>query len=364
MKKIFSFFLAALMLCTLMCSCVQNEAPDTPDESDVTEQNTPDKLEAVEKSVIPPVFGDEIEATDYSDMNNWLNIPETDYAVDVFYLYPTAWTRAEGEPYYCEIDNETLRSGASFVYTGQAAAFETVANVYAPFYRQVDAVWVLEDSLTEGERYFEGLPLTDAIAAFEYYLENFNNGKPFILAGHSQGSAVTKGLLKHYMSANPEVYERMVAAYVIGYYVTEEELAVYPHLKFAERADDTGVIISWNIEAPGITENPLTPYGTSPISINPITWTRTEETATADMGMGSAICDRVNQKIIEMGPIADATVNLERGTVICSTVDVDTYAPGTGLFPKGVYHLQDYGFYFYDIRANAQVRIDAYLNNW
>ncbi len=308
-----------------------------------------------------PVLGDEIEATDYSVADNWINIPDTDYEVDVFYLYPTAWTRGEDELYYCEIDNTSMRDGAAFIYTAQAAAFETVANVYAPYYRQVDAVKLLENPLQEGEPYFEGIPYADAVAAFEYYLEHYNNGKPFILAGHSQGSSVTKGLLKYYMAEHPDVYERMVAAYVIGFYVTEQELKDYPHLKFAEGADDTGVIISYNVEALGTEENPLAVEGA--ISINPITWTRGEEPATADMSKGAAVCDRVNRKVIDMGQLADATINLERGTIICSTVDADTYAPGNvGLFPRGVYHLQDYGFYFYDIRANAADRISAYMN--
>ncbi len=339
MKKIIALILAAAMFGLLLGGCKKA------------------------RSDIPPVFGDTIETTDYSNADNWLHIPQTDHAVDVFYLYPTAWTRAEGEPYYCEIDNASLRAGGSFIYTGQAAAFETVANVYAPFYRQIDAVWALENPLPEAEKYFEGLPLADAIAAFEYYLEHYNNGKPFILAGHSQGSSVTKGLLKHYMAEHPDVYERMVAAYVIGFYVAEEDLRDYPHLKFAEGADDTGVIISWNVEAPGVVENPLIPAGVTPISINPITWTRGEEPAPAEKSLGALVANRADQTVTEMGPIADATVNVERGTVVCSTVDVDTYAPGnTGLFPRGVYHMQDYGFYFYDIRANARQRIDSFLN--
>ncbi len=339
MKKTMCILLAALTLCILLCSCAKTKTADTL-----------------------PVFGDEIAATDYSKADNWLHIPDTNYEVDVFYLYPTAWTRQDGEPLYCEIDNSSLRNGAAYVYTAQAAAFETVSNVYAPFYRQIDAVWALEKPLTESESYFEGLPLADAIAAFEYYLEHYNNGKPFILASHSQGSSVTKGLLKHYMAEHPETYERMVAAYVIGYYITEEDLAAYPHLKFAEGADDTGVIISWNVEAPDVKENPLTPAGVTPISINPITWTRSEEPASAEQSLGALIANRVEQTVTEAGSIADATVNLDRGTVVCSTVDVDTYAPGNvGLFPRGVYHLQDSGFYFYDIRANAQLRINSYL---
>jgi hypothetical protein len=50
------------------------------------------------------------------------------------------------------------------------------------------------------------------------------------------------------MAENPKVYDNMIAAYVIGYSVTEDDLIKYPHLKFAESAKDTGVIISYNTE--------------------------------------------------------------------------------------------------------------------
>ncbi len=347
MKKFLSFILALLMSAFVLAGCTDKDVNKLP-VSQGEAQNT----EA-------PVMGDNITPTDYSKSEHWLNIPDTDYEVDIFYLYPTAWTRNEGEPYVCEIDNESMIAGAGLIYSGQATAFETVGNIYAPYYRQVDAVWVLEEPLLEGEKYFGGVPYTDAVAAFEYYLENYNNGKPFILAGHSQGSAVTKAIVKYYMSEHPEVYEKMIAAYVIGYFVTEDELKEYPHMKFAENADDTGVIVSWNVEAPGTTENPLAPEGS--ISINPITWTRGDEHASAELNLGSEIFSRTEPHLTHMDKYADAQVHLERGIVICSTADVDTLAPGA-LFPRGVYHSQDYGFYYHNIRENAQNRAEKFLS--
>ncbi len=342
MKKLLSCIMVVCMLLSFVTGCGDNPADD------------------VSQSDIPPVFGDKIEPTDYSKNENWINIPDTEYPVDVFYLYPTSWTHTEGEPHYCEIDNPTLRTGAPFIYSAQATAFETCANVYAPFYRQVDALWLLANSLQEGQKYFEGVPYTDAIAAFEYYLENYNNGRPFILAGHSQGSSVTNAILKYYMKEHPDVYERMVAAYVIGFSVTEQDLREYPHLKFASGAEDTGVIVSWNTEADGIEFNPLLFEGA--ISINPITWTLDETPASKEQNLGSYIANRQTGTVSPAEQLADARVNKERGSVICSSVDIETYAPDGGMFPRGVYHLNDYGFYYQNIRENAAKRIEAYLN--
>ena len=79
------------------------------------------------------------------------------------------------------------------------------------------------------------------------------------------------------MKENPEVYQQMIAAYVIGYPVTAAYLANNPHLKFAVGPDDTGVIISYNTQAPSVIP-PNNPVVSNIIGlvINPITWTRTE----------------------------------------------------------------------------------------
>ncbi len=346
MKKYISIILSVLILTTVLAGCGK----------------TVDEADSVNSALLPPVYGDNITPTDYSVKDNWINIPDTNFDVDVFYLYPTSWTNTENSPYYCEIDNQSLRKGAPFNYIRQASAFETSANVYVPFYRQVDALWLMgENKLEEGQKYIEGIPYTDAITAFEYYLEHYNNGKPFILASHSQGSAVTKGILKYYMKENPDVYKKMIAAYVIGYSITESELKEYPHLKFATGETDTGVIVSWNTEAPGTEYNPLLFDGA--ISINPINWTLDETPATKEENAGSYIANLQTGEIVSMSNLADATVNKKRGSVICSSVDVNVYAPEGAMFPKGVYHLNDYGFYYNNIRENAAKRIEAYMKS-
>ena len=95
-----------------------------------------------------------------------------------------------------------------------------------------------------------GTAYDDISAALDCYFENCNGGRPFIIAGHSQGAAMTKFVLKNYFKEHPDCYERMVAAYVIGYSVTRGELEANPHLKFATGEVDAGVIVSYNTEGP------------------------------------------------------------------------------------------------------------------
>ncbi len=203
------------------------------------------------------------------------------------------------------------------------------------------------------------IPAGDAIAAFDFYINNYNQERPFILAGHSQGSNVLIYLLSRYMKVHPEVYQRMVAAYVIGYSVTAEYLADNPHLKFADGPDDTRVIISYNTEAPVIEgNNPVVLPGAQ--VINPISWTREETLATADRNLGSMLVD-ADYNLVSAGKYADARVDKARGVLICSTADVEKLSPGNAVFGKGVYHRYDYLFYYNNLTENAANRVNQYL---
>ncbi|MEG0156584.1 MAG: DUF3089 domain-containing protein, partial [Anaerovoracaceae bacterium] len=287
-------------------------------------------------------------ASDYSKAENWLAAEvEGDKAVDVFYLYPTTFSMEKGGEPFAKIDDGGMRSGAKQVYDFQSGVFAQSCNRYAPYYRQVDAVYDLQKSQKTQEKNMEKLPAKDALAAFDYYIEHYNKGKPFILAGHSQGSNVLLYLLDTYMKEHPETYKRMVAAYVIGYSVTETYLKENPHLRFAQGQEDTGVIISYNTEATGVTEeNPVLRKGA--IAINPITWTRTEEPAPATLSKGSLMLHEGEP--VKMSQFADAKVNQERGVVNISTADPNIYSsPENPIFKKGVFHANDYNFYYFDL---------------
>lgn len=314
------------------------------------------------KNINPPVAGDEIVPSDYSDKNNWLNVPDNPQKeVDVFYLYPTVWGReSEDESTVCSIDHVGMREAAPNLLQSQASVFEKECNIYAPFYRQVDAGYALSQ---QGmlETYIGGVPYTDCVAAFEYYLKNYNNGRPFIIAGHSQGATVAKLMLFNYLEDKPDILKRMVASYVIGYSITEQELTENPHVKFAQEADDFGVVISYNTEAKGY-DGVNNTWKEGSVAINPISWTRTESLAPATKSLGAAFVE--NGQLVKKEHFADAVVNLKRGTVQCSTADPEIYgSKNTEFFPVGVFHSNDYSFYYYDLQKNVGDRISSYMKD-
>ena len=125
--------------------------------------------------------------------------------------------------------------------------------------------------------------------------------------------------------------------------------------------DDAGAIISWNTEAPGLTiKNPVVNPGS--IAINPITRTRPQRWAPAAKNTGSFLPNAAG-KLAKVAHYANARVDENRGTIICSTCSVDRYAPGRpGGFPRGVFHAHDYAFYYFDLRKNAGDRIRHHLS--
>ena len=301
--------------------------------------------------------------TDYSDKNNWIVIPENpnDREVDVFYLYPTTWSRTDtNESIICPIDYIQMRATVTNAVIAHSGIFDEVGSIYAPFYRQADAIYILDKknniSKEEQNKYFYSIPKEDAIAAFDYYIKNYNNGRPFILAGHSQGAMMIKEILKDYFKTNENLKNRMVAAYIFGYSITQKDLDENPHLRFANSEYDTGVIISYNTESTDFNGyNPTLLEGS--ISINPITWTLDETLATKEQSIGANIASNYGNPT----KIADAKVDKKRGVIKCSTINPDDFYSGeNSIFEKGVYHQYDIALYYYDLKENVRKRVGAF----
>ena len=312
--------------------------------------------------------------TDYSDPNNWAHLPEnTDKDVDTFFLYPTVYINpAPDAPAIVPVEDAMLRAGVKNNYGQAPLLFEDLTNLYEPYYRQSNLMALV------GKKPEETLPFllqeqrTDVYAALDYYFEHFNQGRPFILAGHSQGSLMLKIALRDYFMEHADYLERMVAAYILGITITNDDLAANPALKFAEGADDTGVIISWNTEGPENKDEDNIVVQKDAHAINPLNWKRDDSYAPASENLGDRLPDYDEKGIIALGyqthcpGIADAKLDVDRGVVVCTTLP-DRYikppAPGRkSIFGPASLHTSDYPAYWENIRRNVQTRIKAYFS--
>ena len=305
--------------------------------------------------------------SDYSDPDNWASLPqEPDKKADTVYLYATAYiSSAKDAPEIVPIEDETMRKGALGNVELNCGVFSDSTNVYVPFYRQSNLSAIAGLSGDELLAFQMREQRTDVYAALDYYFEHYNNGRPFILAGHSQGSVMLKIVLREYMRAHPEYYERMIAAYALGYSITNEDLSVNSNLRFAEGADDTGVIVSWNTEGPGNWGNFCVLPGA--LAINPINWKRDATYAPAAENKGSRIIVNSSSNEVDdrIPGVADAQINSLRGTVICSNVNLPYIKVDNlgipAVFGNKSYHNGDYLFYYYNIMENVAVRTAAWF---
>ena len=148
-----------------------------------------------------PIIG---TASDYSKKEYWLvRTDNPDKAVDMIFLYPSSCNDPEAD-IICTIDNQSMVETAKIDYSSEATAFEPVANMYVPYWRQVNGIKLPMMSYEDVHKAEWAEPRTDVYAALDYYFENLNDGRPFFLAGHSQGSNLCYIVLSDYMKEHPE----------------------------------------------------------------------------------------------------------------------------------------------------------------
>ncbi|KIX12749.1 DUF3089 domain-containing protein [Dethiosulfatarculus sandiegensis] len=290
---------------------------------------------------------------DYSKEISWASRPaHPDKKVDVFYVYPTIYPDAY--PKNMDVFNQELRADVQGLLKAQAGVFSNSANLFAPYYRQVSFTCLDPTEDTMLNSYFR-IGADDIHRAFDYYLNFLNQGRPFILASHSQGSVVMLDLLRSRFK-DPKLQKQLVAAYVIGYSVTGKDLQQYPWLKPAQKADDTGVIISWNTQAPGATGSPVLRPGA--ICINPLNWRTDETPADKDQNMGAVFFDDFRGKVLREVPhYTGAQIDRKNGVLVTTPPE----KLEIGHFPQGVLHKFDFAFWYRNLQKNVKDRIDAYF---
>ena len=130
------------------------------------------------------------EITDYSKKSSWYKIPEITKDVDTFYVYATEYilsSLSEDAPDFATLDNAEMRQGVVIEYNAHATVFEDSTNVFVPYYRQSGLRYAGDIYKKAGniDGAISGQCYDDITAALDFYFENYNQGRPFIIAGHS-----------------------------------------------------------------------------------------------------------------------------------------------------------------------------------
>lgn len=306
---------------------------------------------------------------DYSNRENWMyygdivGAPEgddvaknaADPVADVFFIAPTS--TAEGAN--ADITDSDTRASILNSTNMEIGIYNENARVYAPYYRMVTMEHYVNGGTADGEDMLTAY--ADVKAAFEQYLKESEGSRPIILAGFSQGSDMLYRLMIDEFGSE-EMREKLVAAYAIGWPCTEEMTKKYPQLRMAQGENDTGVIISFECEAPEVTESPFFPADIRMLSINPLNWTTTGETASKEQNKGFVYVKGATYSVAaEIPNLCGAYIDETRGTLKVTDIDKADYPPRIANLPEGAYHIYDYEFFYRNLQENVAKRLQAFL---
>ena len=308
-------------------------------------------------------------APDYSTDQSWASLPTlvdpaddlpqgisvmpTDVAV--FFVHPTSFISKTGwnQPLSDEdanwvVDQRILRH--------QASVFNGCCDIYAPRYRQATFFAFLDNSSSSEQAL--NLAYGDVDDAFSEFLTRIGPSTPFILAGHSQGTRHATQLLEARIADTP-LLDRMVAAYLIGFSVSHDQLGEVPA---CDTPTDIHCAIGWNAMegsgsgAFGDTDNLL--------CTNPLTWRVDGDYADNSLNTGAIGYPTYGRA----GPEEDVTLmNVEVGVADaqCEDGQLAVHNLKSEAFPSRMLgnsmHVYDYSLFHMNMRTNLRERINAFL---
>ena len=287
-------------------------------------------------------------APDYADTSQWY-VSFRNAPVDIFYIVSTEtgdYTVNGTDCHFADIHNDSIRQFLTGEMVGVDHILSGDFNFYSPYYRQCTLQTFTSDSLIA-----KRIPLSmgDVKQSFAYYLAHYNQGRPFILAGFSQGAIAVIDLLKGMDSAT---HSRLVAAYVIGWRVTDDDLAQTRYIRPAKDSTDLGVTICYNsvrdnsCAIPMLSEN-------NRIAINPVNW-RTDATP-------ATLISPISTNPTTGSPDT-VIVTLDTNSLL---LNLSGYSPTDYILPligrDGNYHSLEISLYRNSLRQNVALRAKTYL---
>lgn len=312
-------------------------------------------------------FGEQIPpAPDYADPANWAALPDRqdnadeipvpdwedkqqDAAVDVFFLHPTTYTGRPGEKdWNADIrDLKTNKRTDEYPIRYQSTVFNGIGKIYAPRYRQAHLNCFFTKNVKDAREALD-LAYADVRAAFMYYIRHQNQGRPFIIASHSQGTYHAKRLLAEFIDGQP-LQHQLVVAYLAGLTVPAD---LFHRIPPCQRPDETGCFCSWRTFREGYIPRKLHFPDSNFVVTNPVTWDVRRPASMEENHLGSVLRDfkKIYPRLVRTAIFKDLLwINKPR-------------FPGSFLLTTRNYHVGDYNFFYADIRKNALDRVRAFLD--
>ena len=278
-----------------------------------------------------------------------------------FFVHPTTYLKRDR--WNAALDPGGDASGRARLFVqSQASAFNSVSDIWAPHYRQASFGAFLLKS--EDARKALDLAYGDVLAAFDAFLAKQPDGKPIILAGHSQGSLHLSRLL---VDRKDALRGRLIAAYVVGWPLSVTADLPATGLPACSAPDESGCVLSWQsfkepanpdliLDAWKGTKGPtgIQRRRADMLCVNPLTGT---------IG-GSASPGANGGTLIPNGDFISANLSPGQVGARCDNgflmIDGDIPNLGPYVLPGNNYHVYDYALFWGSIRADAERRLAAW----
>jgi hypothetical protein len=289
------------------------------------------------------------EMTDSADLvikNSALNDLQASAKADVFYVHPT--TYIYGKAWNSNINDPAGLLTESSPVKNQASIFNGSCRVYAPRYRQAEFLTYVAFYKKQAQVF--DVAYNDVKKAFLYYINNYNNGRPFIIASHSQGTDHAIRLCRELIEKDSSLRKRFVVAYLVGSVIKEGD---FTDLVPCDSANQTDCYVTWNTTRWG----EVTFFGKpvlNAVCVNPLSWKRSRETISHEYNQGgvSTSFDKIDRGLT--------------GAKISPNGLLWVHKPKRSKkeYPrinKRNYHSVDYNWFYMNVRENVRDRIDSYF---
>jgi hypothetical protein len=165
--------------------------------------------------------------------------PDPAAPIDCFYVYPTVSRESTA--------NADMALGPEEQHAAQEqfARFSAKCRTYAPLYRQTTiAAMNGEASGADSE-----LAYRDVLDAWRFYLAHHNQGRGFVLIGHSQGASLLVRLASEQIDGR-KIQRQLVSALLTGANIQvptgRDEGGTFQHLPLCRKAAQTGCVIAYS----------------------------------------------------------------------------------------------------------------------
>ena len=328
-------FLVAVTIATISLSC-HNKIYQTTDNYEQSSYSYIPNYKSLNEWAAHPWKKDSSDSLPIP-LSNQVN----DSLTDVFFIHPTTYVGIR-KGWNANLEDEGLNSKtdlSTILY--QASVFNQHCRIFAPRYRQahLSAFFVNNE---ESEEAFD-TAYSDIKSAFEIYLRDYNKGRPFIIAGHSQGAKMAERLIKEFIDGKP-LQKKLIVAYIIGWPVP---ITLYQQLQPCSSPTETGCFCTWRTFQKGYVPSYIEKESPRSYVTNPLSWLIDSSFVNKTENKGSIL--KNFGKIYYH--LADAQIH--DGVLWTNK----PHFPGSIFYLSKNYHIADINLYFMNLRENIEDRI-------